>query len=526
MAIHRVIGPFLFCLFFSACTSGLKSGAAFHFSDADLSGPGIDHAAYGSNAIPLWSPLTAPELRALQDRDKAAAGDADALLALAILASGDRRRPEDYAAIRASIAAFAARLRPELDAEKSPWQKGFKLHRAMHAAFFPAAQGADNPVGYDWAQSRLTGIFTEKKYNCISSALLYLVLAREFGFRVQGVLLPSHAFVQLTLPDGKIIEVETTTPSGYDWIHDEAFYKKRAGAWFSARGLPASTYKDYQARRILEPLQLVAHNMGNQHTAPKVMSAPDRCRLLEARAWTYPADREGQVNRIAFFASEFKFLSGKGEWAVLERMYRTVAPSFPALRKKWEADSALANHVAWQAFCNASVLHELGRIPEAFPWIDSSLAWLSMDAADGAILKSNNVARIGRMARDLGERKEFSAAEGYLLRYPGLLREDKNLRAQMTWLYQAWAMQACERKEWEAAAALFGKSLEYAAKEYRKPIRDNVAVAYLNIAAQHQNDGDWPKAREVLRKCLDKVPEAKKCQTWMEELVAQHNLDD
>ncbi|MDB5050934.1 MAG: tetratricopeptide repeat domain protein [Fibrobacteres bacterium] len=514
-------------LFLSACTSVIRSGGSGTYGTADLPEPAFDRTACGTAPIGLWSALTAPELRALQDREKAASGDPDALLALAIFASGDKRAPEEYAAIHARIAAFTEKMKPELAAEKNPWQKGFKLHKAMHAAFFPPSRAEETrPSGYAWEQSRFTGIFADGKYNCVSSAILYLVLAREFGFDAQGVLLPSHAFVQLRLPDGKIIEVETTTPSGFDWIHDEAFYKKRAGPWFAARGLPASTFKDYQARRIMRPLDLIALNMSNQHTAPKLMKPQDRYRLIEARSYLDPADRDGGINRVAFYAAEFAYLSKRGEWAALQRMYASVTASLAMLHRQWGEDTEFANHLAWQPYYYATTLRGLGRGAEAFPWIDTSLAWLRPAAKEGPVLKSNNEGLIILITRESAEKKDFAAAERDLLRYPGLLRENQNLGTHLAWVYQEWAMQDWERKDWESAAAKLGKALEYAGKEYRKPIRDNMATAYLNRAAVRQNEGDWPKAREALRHCLEKVPEAKKCKTWMDELVAQHNLDD
>lgn len=530
----RFLASLAIALFLPACAPGVRTGAFLHYSDADLSGGEADRGAYGANPIPIWSPLTATELRALQDRDKAAAGDAGALLGLAILASGDARDARADAAIRARVAAFVARLRPEIDAESKPWQKGFLLHRAMHAEFFSGGRdGGKNeardggaPTGYEWAQSRLTGIFANGKYNCISSALLYIVLAREFGFKVQGVQLPSHAFVQLNLPDGKLIEIETTTPSGYDWIHDEAFYKKRAGAWFSARGLPASTFKDYQARKILEPVQLAALNMANQHTTSGRMAPADRRRLIEARAWCAPSDPDAQLNRIALFAAEYRFLSAKSDWSTLDRLYRAVSPSFSALRQTLGSEDGFANRLAWQAFYRANVSQNSSRIPEAFSWIDSSLAWLRPEADEGKVLGGNNASLIIIITRAMAERKEFAAAEGYVLRYPGILRGDKNFQSHLTWVYQEWAMQAWERKDWEAVAAIFGKSLAHAPGEYRKSVQDNLATAYLNMAAELQNQGDWPKARAALKQCLEKVPEARKCRTWMDELVAQHNLDD
>jgi tetratricopeptide (TPR) repeat protein len=512
----------------AGCTQGIRPGAALHYSDADLSGGVSDRSAHGNNLLPIWSPLTVPEQRALQDRDKAAAGDPGALLSLAIFASGDKRTPEEYAAIHASVAAFVAKMRPELAAEKSPWQKGFKLHRAMHAAFFPpTSEGEATPQGYDWAQSKLTGIFAaDRKYNCISSALLFLVLAREFGFQAKGVILPTHAFAQLTLPDGKIIEVETTSPSGYDWIHDETFYKKRALAWFSARGLPASTYGDYLARRIVEPSQLAAYNMSNQHTASNRMSGADRCRLVEGRAWADPGDLDAQMNRIGLYASEYKVLSANGDWKTLERMYRLVAPTLPGLRRTWDRETEFSNHIAWQPYCYATTLHGLGRDAEALPWIDSSLAWLRPEAKEGKPLKGNNAALLMLITRGLAERKDYATAERYLLRYPALLREDENFQSQLAWVYQEEAMQAWERKDWQSAADIFAKALASAPKSFRKPIQENLATAYLNMAAARQNEGDWPKARAALRTCLEKVPDASKCRSWMEELVAQHNLDD
>jgi hypothetical protein len=127
-------------LFLSACASAIRSGGSGSYGTADLPEPAFDRTGYGVSPMGFWSALTAPELRALQDREKAAAGDPDALLALAIFASGDRRTPEEYAAIRARVAAFTEKMKPELAAEKNPWQKGFKLHKAMHAAFFPPSQ--------------------------------------------------------------------------------------------------------------------------------------------------------------------------------------------------------------------------------------------------------------------------------------------------------------------------------------------------------------------------------------------------
>ena len=482
---------------------------------AESPGSRLDRSDFGRNADPpFWSPLTATEARALRARNRAAAGDAGALLDLAILASGDIREPGGYAAIRARVAEFVMRLRPDLEAEKDPRKRGAKLHRAMHAAFFHDLRGPEDGgfgSGYDWGQSRLTGIFADGKYNCVSSAVLFLVLAREFRMDAKGVVLPSHTFAQLTLPDGAIVEVETTSPDGYGLIHDKTFYRKQARGWFSSRGLPASTYRDYRERKIVTPLELVAFNMANQHTGPDRMALKDRRRLFEARAWIDPGDRDVQSNRLAFLSAEYKALSGRGDWKSLERMYRLLEDSLPALRRAWDGEPVLANHIAWLPFCHGNTLHHLGRNPEAFSRIDSSLAWLRPDAPEGPMLKSNNASLLILITRDMVGRGAFAQAEAALLRYPALLRDVPDVRSQMAWISQEQAVQAWTRKDWPTAADLFAKSLRYSPEEYRKPIRENLAAAYFNMAVGYRNSGQDSKAAAILKKCRSEIPDVPKC---------------
>jgi tetratricopeptide (TPR) repeat protein len=497
--------------------SGSSPGSDTLLADllAEPSGPDADRAEFGRLADPpFWSPLTAPEVQALRGRNRAAGGDPAALLDLAILASGDRRETGEYAAIRARVAEFTLRMRPKLAAEKDARKRGARLHAAMHAAFFPKRRATEDGgfgAGYDWGQSKLTGIFADGKYNCVSSAMLFLVLARESGMDAKGVVLLSHVFAQLTLPDGAVVEVETTSPDGYGAVHDKAFYRKQARGWFTSRGLPASTYRDYRERKIVSPLELAAFNMANQHTGSDRMALKDRRRLFEARAFIDPGNRDAQANRLAFLSAEYKALSDRGDWKSLDRMYRLLAGSLPALRRAWEGDPELANHIAWLPFSHANTLYHLGRNDEALRRIDSSLAWLRPDASEGAKLKSNNASLLILITRDMAGKGEYPQAEARLLRYPELLRDDANLRTQMTWIGQEHALRAWKREDWQAAADLFAKSLRYSPEEYRKPIRENLAAAYFNMAVTLRNAGQDSQARAILEKCRAEVPDVPKC---------------
>jgi len=202
----------------------------------------IEDNVSGKSVLPFWSELTDFEIQTIQKLDKGRKGDPDTLLALAVTASGNKRDFKSYKRIKKRIRGVVEKLRPEIARTKTFREKGNLLHQAIHN-FFLKSKGP-NPAGYSLHQSRLTEIFTTQKYNCLSSAMLYMILARYFNMNVKGVLLHTHAFVQIESPKGKIIEVETTSANGYGKVNNKKFYKNQAGKWFKFRGLRSSTYNE------------------------------------------------------------------------------------------------------------------------------------------------------------------------------------------------------------------------------------------------------------------------------------------
>src|SRR5262245_47383773 len=146
--------------------------------------PAVLRPGHGNVELHTWAPLTEPEVAALRGLEQARQGDGHALLALAILASGDNRDAANYAAHQRRVDQFLAEVRPTITAAADDWHRGYELHRAMHRVFFAADRG--ELAGYDFYQGRVTGIFAGGHYNCLSSAMLFIVLAR-------GVELPVRA---------------------------------------------------------------------------------------------------------------------------------------------------------------------------------------------------------------------------------------------------------------------------------------------------------------------------------------------
>ncbi len=70
---------------------------------------------------------------------------------------------------------------------------------------------------YIQEQTALDTLLDNGRYNCVSSAVLYLILARSRDIPVYGVLTADHAFCRVALDnDDGGIDVETTTAYGFD----------------------------------------------------------------------------------------------------------------------------------------------------------------------------------------------------------------------------------------------------------------------------------------------------------------------
>ncbi|MDR3174091.1 MAG: hypothetical protein LBU19_07570, partial [Treponema sp.] len=54
---------------------------------------------------------------------------------------------------------------------------------------------------YSAMQTRLDTLLSNGRYNCVSSAVLYLILARSQGLDVRGVAARDHAFASLRQGD-------------------------------------------------------------------------------------------------------------------------------------------------------------------------------------------------------------------------------------------------------------------------------------------------------------------------------------
>jgi hypothetical protein len=490
-----------------------------------------------------------------------------ALLALAIAASADERDPESYKTFQRRVDQFIADMQAPMAAAADDWHRGYELHRAMHRVFF---NGEQTELGsYDFNQPRVTGIFTHGRYNCLSSAILFVVLARGFGLPVRAVFVPSHVFVEMGPPGGKAIEIETTSSTGFDWIHDGQFYSEKAAQWARNRGLPVTTLAQYQARTIVEPYRMVAHAM--RGTLPNETES-DRVRLNELAAFVDPDDIDLQRARIQTYASEANKLINVESWPTLVRLLDGVEPAVSEVGTR-SKDPKTLELIAWLNSDYVWALFHVGRYEQSVALARSGVEHLDRDWPDAGKLRDNYVGLLVRRMSDLTKAKEFLALAAFseaiaptVSSVAAKTTEAKTLE-QVSWLRwgHAWALVQTGRPEpamaivrdgvghldpsWldaerlkESYASVLTQHIWalYQSRDFRAIVvafgkdsvlcRADVAClatvggAFVSLAVTPMNAGDWQTARQILLECVAALPLEARCIDTLKDLESRHRF--
>jgi tetratricopeptide (TPR) repeat protein len=457
---------------FGACATGDAWKAPTKRDTGDV--PAVLRAGYGNVELHTWWPLTQAEAAAVRGIEQAKQGDAHALLALAIVASGGPADDASYARYQQRVDQFLATVKPTIDAAADDWHRGYELHRAMHRAFF-----ADKTElgGYDFYQARVAGIFDGGRYNCVSSAMLFTVLARGVGLPVRGVLVPTHVFVEMGQPGGKIIEIETTSPTGFDWIHDERFYKEEVANWSGKRGLRPTTLDDYQHRKVVEPYQLMASAMAGTRRGQTDL---ERFHLAELAAVVDPDDPELQKRRIQLYDNEAYDLFGLKASRTLAQLFDTVRPAVADIGAR-SKDSATLELVSWATWYHASALMVIGRQDEAIALMAEGVARLDAGWKDAPKLRNNYLNVLSNRLGELIDRDDYPTAVATFTKYRDLCKSE------------------------DVCAG-------------------NAGIVYSNWSLHHQRTGDWQSARKVLQDCVGELPNDSHCREKLADLESRHRF--
>ena len=149
---------------------------------------------------------------------------------------------------------------------------------------------------YSGKQTRLTKLFDDGTYNCVSSSILYLALAKAAGLQVFANRVPEHCFCSVLI-DGNIVDVETTNPMGFN--NGE---KKLSRGNGSDREYAVINTSKYKGRYVISDAMLsslVALNIGSMYIESKDYA--ESAKIAIARYAFIKDDGISQMNDGRFF---------------------------------------------------------------------------------------------------------------------------------------------------------------------------------------------------------------------------------
>ena len=115
---------------------------------------------------------------------------------------------------------------------------------------------------YAAKQTRVDEIFSSGKYNCVSSAVLYMIFGRSAGLDVGGVVTRDHAFATVKI-GAEFIDVETTNRYGFDPGNRKEFHD----AFGKITGFAYTPAKNYRDRTAIGGAELVSLILANRISA-------------------------------------------------------------------------------------------------------------------------------------------------------------------------------------------------------------------------------------------------------------------
>ena len=398
---------------------------------------------------------------------------------------------------------------------------GFPATQKEQAEFILTYLHANVLRSYSLHQTRVDTAFANGRFNCVSSAVLYLIIGTSVGLDMSGVVTKEHAFVMVHL-DGETVDVETTSALGFDPGNRREFHDE-FGRVTGFAYVPAQNYRD---RTTITPIELVSLIFSNriveQETrrrfADAVPLAVDSTALLTGSGGgTTNTTAASRQSPASFFEDPATFL--------LNRLFNFGASLLNAGKEEeslaWAAyASALyGGPQVWQEFNTAAVNNRIQRFirgnqfAQAQDFLERHKPDVNPEdfARLDALLTDNTLLT---QANQIRNRSDGDAAVTAITQARANGRiDDKRADELLIFAVHKTSreLSAAPARDWlqaikylEDATARFGTRREW--EEALEAYRHNRAADYHNRFAAAWNRRNYDEARRILDEGLAEFP--------------------
>lgn len=223
---------------------------------------------------------------------------------------------------------------------------------------------------YDVRQARVDVLLDQGVFNCVSSSVLYLVLARSVGLTVGGVRTADHAFATVKI-GASTVDVETTNPYGYD-PGSRTEFRDSFGRLTGFAYVPPSNYRDRTAIGERGLLALLLYDR-----VSFAVARGDHAAALEpaVTGWTLAGDELSRSTLITAL-SNYAVLLGQ------EERFGEAIAFLEAAEKTFGADPDLAQRRRQLRYNQIVALVEAGELDDAEALLASPSRADAFDPAD------------------------------------------------------------------------------------------------------------------------------------------------
>lgn len=421
-----------------------RSAYAFKESPVNV----LDMLARLQDVADLHVTLTEDETR-IVDQVREGRLSADLFAEAALLAGGVQDADQRQAFLD-QINRWVEEVRSELANTKDDAERGERLLRWMHAHVMTG--------GYQSLQTDLNEIAERRTFNCVSSAVLYVILAQKLGLDARGIDVPDHAFAIL-YDETWHADVETTVEVGFNPIRDEQAIQ----AVEKLTGFVYIPDTDREQRREIREAGLAAlihYNHGVLFAAegryPDALAAYFRALTLDHEC--YPAVHNALITLAQWCLALCE--QAKFEDAIaIASLGRSLAPQ--------DAGLAFAEFTSWVQFAEAEMIR-------------------GGQEAGLAVL---------RRAAEHDPSGPWNQLQAWLF-----IRQGEDLLA---------------RHEWQAALTLADEAIPLVDAEAQSELRDWQVSAYMRWSRFELASGRFPEALQIIEQAIALYPDRKDLPNWL-----------
>ena len=412
--------------------------------------------------------------------------DRDGLILLSLTLSG--AAPESVATYKAVLARWDA----EFQAQATGWDEG---QRAENLLLFLHT----HLRSYSTFQTRLDVLIDRGTYNCVSSALAYMILGRDAGLDVQAVATTDHAFALVRLKSGRDVDIETTTKYGFDPGTKNEFTNS-----FGQTGFIYVPPGNYSQRHSINDRQLLGLLVQNRMAEFQRTGDPEQAVGPAIDRWTFEGTPEAFRTLVDGFVNYASWLNGRRSYLQgLDLVDKMVAWTGPVPEAKQLAFAFLNNQVNQlldrQDWAGAQALtlawKNRGFLTDA--QCDQTLALIADSALAVAVKTLPPAQAAGRVEQAFSQGSVTAARRQEMLSF--IYGQEVQRVAGAQGAKAAWAYLGSLPAEVQALPSLTKARAVYAY---------NWSVEVHNRFAQLWNAGKRDEARQLLKDSLATLPDS------------------